>query len=371
MFSAQKIRSPTKESLKSPLSKVKSISFGPKSPRKITPVAVRTTRRANDRNTILKNNCLRSITNFLVDRKILINNHEEVAQKWSEWCTDIGSIIKEDSENKKTKLPEYLEEWDGFRGSTRKNKVSEGKGISFDGTLVFSKGDMIQYAYDLERIKQEGQVAILNMANARVPGGGYFSGSNAQEEQLCLRSDLLPRIKLAQKYGKYGLKIGETLYTNNVTLLRNSDLKDVDNEYVHVVSAAAINYSHQPTQLKRDVKSGAIDIDIQRTWRNIIYAASTMGDKDLVISVIGAGAFNNPLENVINGLLNALNTLIEPTNGMVIHLVVMNDKNGSKNSEKTEKLLKEQLKTIPHTYNVQFNEGKAPVISRARRIRPL
>ncbi len=350
--------SPVKESPKSPPPKVKPPSFGPKSPKTFSPVPVKKTRSqsVNERNAILKDNCLFSISHFLNDKKITLaeQDFDDVAERWSEWCTDI-----------KTDLPKYIKEWDELRGSTQKHEKKSGKGIGFDGTLVFSKGDMIQYAYDLERIKKEGQVAILNMANATTPGGGYFRGSNAQEEQLCLRSDLLPRLKLAQRngnYGKKGLRNGETLYTNNVTLLKSSVLTPVEEQYVHVVSAAATNYSGQQTQLQRDIKSGAIDLDIQSTWRNIIYAASTMGNKDLVVSVIGGGAFHNPLNNVIDGLLKALDTLIEPTNKMVIHLVVMNDKNGAKNAENTEKILKEKLETTPPTYKVKFNEDEAPAI---------
>ena len=48
-------------------------------------------------------------------------------------------------------------------------------------------------------------VWLLNMANARKPGGGARSGCNAQEEHLCRCSTLLPHLELADRQGKYPL----------------------------------------------------------------------------------------------------------------------------------------------------------------------
>src|SRR5947207_4725678 len=64
-------------------------------------------------------------------------------------------------------------------------------------------------------------IAVLNMASAICPGGGYTRGARAQDESLCRRSTLYNTIK---RSGFYPIPPYGGLYSPKVLVFRTSDL---------------------------------------------------------------------------------------------------------------------------------------------------
>jgi uncharacterized protein (TIGR02452 family) len=61
-----------------------------------------------------------------------------------------------------------------------------------------------------------GEVAVLNFASARNPGGGYLGGARAQEEDLCRHALLYPCLLRAPEYYEAHRGSGDLLYSDRV-----------------------------------------------------------------------------------------------------------------------------------------------------------
>ena len=135
--------------------------------------------------------------------------------------------------------------WDRDRGGSTLVEPSSGAG--FRGTTCFLEGDMISRAASLAA-QGEG-VVVLNMANRHRPGGGFLTAARAQEEQLCHRSDLFPRLKLLLRHANqyYYILPGTAVLTPEVALRlqgKEGGFAPLDDPAcVSVVSAAADNNS--------------------------------------------------------------------------------------------------------------------------------
>lgn len=88
------------------------------------------------------------------------------------------------------------------------NPVAKGK-AKFSASIV--EADTVKALFELT----DGKAVVLNFASYKNPGGGFLSGSRAQEESLCLASTLYevlssPRLK---PYYEYNVKhVNNSLY---------------------------------------------------------------------------------------------------------------------------------------------------------------
>ena len=214
-------------------------------------------------------------------------------------------------------------------------------GPGFMGTTTFEKGDMITDAYDIARTRKEKLVGVLNMANAHAPGGGFLHGSRAQEEQLCHRSDLFPRLKLHRYFAggtmKFGyIAAGTCLVTPNVDILRRGKEHDkehgkepyarVDPMRVTVLSAAAKEYASIPTKAEEIKKNLE---DLKKTWKAVITGANAAGVEVLIVGALGCGAFKNPPENVGRALAAAQAECDPGSKLEEVRVVIMEDHNSA------------------------------------------
>lgn len=149
---------------------------------------------------------------------------------------------------------------------------------------------VIKYQTLLER-----RFCFLIMANAHHPGGGWLTGASAQEEAVCRRSNVF----LAFDKIQYPLDEFGGIYGRNVKIFRNSEefgcepLKKVHT--ANCIFTAA--YSDPPTN-----SNGVMTYEYTQKTRMKIIAmldqCIKQGDRNLILSAIGCGAFRNPPKQI-------------------------------------------------------------------------
>jgi uncharacterized protein (TIGR02452 family) len=151
-----------------------------------------------------------------------------------------------------------------------------------------------------KELHQQGlsNIAVLNMASEKYPGGGYMRGASAQEEALCRRSTLYRTIN---RKGFHPIPAYGGIYSPEVLIFRTSDftspacqlLVSEEHWWTSVISVAGIR---RPL-LTLDGTDFARERDREGTKeriRTILRIAATNDRKNLVLGAIGAGAFGNP-----------------------------------------------------------------------------
>ena len=185
--------------------------------------------------------------------------------------------------------------------------------------------DCVDVAEDL--IAQGYNPAILNLASAKSPGGGYHDGYAAQEESLCHSSNLSlslyqfgsPKYKHIRESGVPTKALGYPLdrnfggiYTPNVTFFRNSRAKFFalrDHTFkCDVITVAALSFNG------RTEFSGVEEINFRSSdggftpegeeimldkIRTIFRMGVEHGKDALVLGAFGCGAYKLPSDAVV------------------------------------------------------------------------
>lgn len=160
-------------------------------------------------------------------------------------------------------------------------------------------------------VKKGHKVGVLNMANQHHVGGGYGHGAGAQEEDLCRRTDLL--LSLPQRGGynaEDGFEEFSVLYSEGVTVFRKGLAdgyeidKPADRFQINVVSSAAYNLRSERN--KKDPNDPLYEIDMKRKIRGQFRAARDNGDRAIVLSAFGCGAFGNDSNRVAQFYLDVI-----------------------------------------------------------------
>ncbi|KAL0211628.1 hypothetical protein RCL1_005254 [Eukaryota sp. TZLM3-RCL] len=150
------------------------------------------------------------------------------------------------------------------------------------------------------------RTAVLNMANAHYPGGGYKRGANAQEESLFRRTTLSAAldpdfvgIKHRESFNapKYPWNF-DVIVTENVEVFRKSE-----SEALSFFNSAPFKLTVISTAAPQDpptseVQSNVFDYQNEqdrqlmfRRWNCVFLGAIKHGIDNLVISPLGCGAF--------------------------------------------------------------------------------
>lgn len=175
----------------------------------------------------------------------------------------------------------------------------------FDTKINVINKDCLLCAKDL---LDEGKtnVAVLNMASYKRPGGGVLAGSAAQEENLFRRTNLFKSLYMfdsigaefgiMQKKGRYPLEYNfGGIFTPHVTVFRDGE--DTMYEYrdepyeVNVISVAAIKH---PKLDKDGNLVPWVEDTLKNKVRQIFSIALENGITNLVLSAFGCGAYGTP-----------------------------------------------------------------------------
>lgn len=153
-----------------------------------------------------------------------------------------------------------------------------------------------------QRLTREGfKVAVLNMAAADCPGGGFRSGAGAQEENLHRRTDAY-RFTEQQRRGNYPIPEDACLVSEDVTVLRGPEsqgypfLTHEDAFSVCLISCAALCYPRLTN--KNEYREPGDRKLMETKVATIINAAAQANCTALILSAFGCGAFANPPEVV-------------------------------------------------------------------------
>jgi TIGR02452 family protein len=147
------------------------------------------------------------------------------------------------------------------------------------------------------------EAVCLNFASAKNPGGGFLSGSQAQEESLARSSGLYPCISQMKEMYDYNWGIKTCLYSDymiyspKVPVFRDDSNKLLNEAFlVSFITAPAVNAG-----VVREREKGNIEkihsVMINRI-KKILLIAALNNNKAIVLGAYGCGVFRNKTEDV-------------------------------------------------------------------------
>ena len=158
-----------------------------------------------------------------------------------------------------------------------------------------------------------GEVAVLNFASARNPGGGYLNGAQAQEEALCRASALYTCLLRAREFYDHHRAHRDPFYTDRVVhspgvpVFRDDRGRLLDQPYTAgFLTSAAPNAG----VVLRTAPERAADLPAALAVRagRVLETAAAHGYRRLVLGAWGCGVFrNDPVQ-----VAGAFRTLLGP-----------------------------------------------------------
>src|SRR5262245_4669299 len=152
------------------------------------------------------------------------------------------------------------------------------------------------------RLTVNNRTIALNFASARHPGGGFLSGSEAQEESLARSSSLYACLDGRSMY-PFHRRHADALYTDyviyspSVVVFRNNDGKLMETPFTcSFLTAPAPNAG---AVLQRDPTRGAaLRQTLQMRINKVLSVAATRGYDTIILGAWGCGVFKNDPRDV-------------------------------------------------------------------------
>lgn len=149
----------------------------------------------------------------------------------------------------------------------------------------------------LRNADYKGNIIALDFANGYTPGGGYISGSIAQEESICRSSLLFDNLYLKKEFYNINKKLNKPIHTDtmiyspNVPIIRNDNLEILNEcKFASFLSCPAVN-----ARLAR--KMGYTEDMIFKIMENrikkILSFMITKNPEVIVLGNYGCGVFEN------------------------------------------------------------------------------
>ncbi|MCD0462302.1 TIGR02452 family protein [Roseiconus lacunae] len=143
----------------------------------------------------------------------------------------------------------------------------------------------------------QGDVALLNFASARNPGGGFLNGAKAQEEDLCRCSGLYPCLNQCMDYYETNRGQSSLLYTDHMIFsplvpffkTRGTGELLAEPFFASVITAPAPNSG--PFLRGNPDATEELEQTFERRWRNVLRISRDQGVKRLLLGAWGCGAF--------------------------------------------------------------------------------
>lgn len=147
------------------------------------------------------------------------------------------------------------------------------------------------------------EAVCLNFASAKNPGGGFLSGSQAQEESLARSSALYPSISQMKEMYDYNRGIKTCLYSDymiyspKVPVFRDDYNKLLDAAFrISFITAPAVNAGVIREREKENIEK-IHSVMINRI-KKILLIAALHNNRAIVLGAYGCGVFRNKTEDV-------------------------------------------------------------------------
>ncbi|GHI98704.1 TIGR02452 family protein [Streptomyces olivaceus] len=158
-----------------------------------------------------------------------------------------------------------------------------------------------------------GEVAVLNFASARNPGGGYLNGAQAQEEALCRASALYTCLLRAREFYDHHRAHRDPFYTDRVIhspgvpVFRDDRGSLLDEPYTAgFLTSAAPNAGVVLRTAPQ--RASALPAALTARAERVLETAAAHGYRRLVLGAWGCGVFRNDPAQVAG----AFRTLLGP-----------------------------------------------------------
>ncbi|MEO0593933.1 MAG: TIGR02452 family protein [Myxococcota bacterium] len=182
--------------------------------------------------------------------------------------------------------------------------IEQHRGVDSSETLSVEVRNETTFAA-ARRLSDRGStdVLCLNFASAKSPGGGFLSGSQAQEEALARASGLYTTLKQHMEYYDFNRALGTSLYSDHaiysphVPVFRADDDSLLDVPYeVAMVTSPAVNAG---AVLKNEPDRAAeIEPTMRHRIRSVLAIAARHQHRRIVLGAWGCGVFRNDPSDV-------------------------------------------------------------------------
>lgn len=150
----------------------------------------------------------------------------------------------------------------------------------------------------------KGNIISLIFANAVTPGGGYLSGSKAQEESICRSSMLFETLQKQKDFYIYNkekytpLHTDRMMYIHNVPIIRDDNLEYLDNyKTASFISSPAVN---RRIALGKVCTDEDVDYVMNKRIEKILTLAVSKNPEVIVLGAYGCGVFGCDREKVFD-----------------------------------------------------------------------
>lgn len=151
----------------------------------------------------------------------------------------------------------------------------------------------------------------LNFASAKNPGGGFLSGSQAQEECLARASGLHDSLVSQMAYYDANRSHRSALYTNHVIyspevpVFRSDDESLLEDPYlISIATSPAVNAGAVRKNEPSNVSF--IQSTMQTRMRSVLAVARQQGHRALVLGAWGCGVFGNDPSDIARWFADAI-----------------------------------------------------------------
>lgn len=150
----------------------------------------------------------------------------------------------------------------------------------------------------LVELESVADLALLNFASARNPGGGFINGAKAQEEDLCRCSGLYPCLLSQRGYYEANRDYESAIYTDHLIYSPNVPwFRTRSRDQPHTVFLASVITAPAPNAgvvLTRE--PGAlpeVEAALRRRARLVLAVAADNGHRTVLLGAWGCGVFRN------------------------------------------------------------------------------
>lgn len=195
---------------------------------------------------------------------------------------------------------DYIRQWEYTSTSTKITVTNE---TSLEAVKRLYKEDI-------------SDLMVLNFAAAREPGGGFLTGSQTQEEEICRCSNLYMSLTtdIAEIYYNNNQKSEDMTYTDtaiyspNVLIFKTATQQPhIKPIFVNIITCPAPN-NREPDKISFVNNQRIFQIWVQR-WKHVLQVAAINNNKRLILGAWGCGAFRNDPKLVAEAFNKAIKSL--------------------------------------------------------------